>query len=297
LNIAAQKYAEILLEAVCCLYSQHISGTKNNVADSFSQWHDLTDDELTNFICTTYLSQAPGYLTIYHLPPEISSWATYWLQKCSKEMESQKTWEIRNLDSGNDGWNMQDLLSSSKTYGSKASHLNGKQKSLELLQLLYKDDSTISHQCSGNSIEQGEMCPVRAAAETIKRIYAYNLPHDNVKDTQISILSNWDPHHMQSLPHWSLWKYGRLSSSWAMKNWDSTQATFRRRNGDVHHGNACINSNAYGALVIRCVHEIPQKTGTLIEPWHFDENAYLWRILHGTWFYTYRGRWRSENKN
>jgi hypothetical protein len=90
LHIAAHKYAEILLEADCCLYSQHISGTNNNVADALSRRFDLTDKALSSFICSSYTLQVPNKLKIYSLPPEISSWVTSWLQKCREITESQK---------------------------------------------------------------------------------------------------------------------------------------------------------------------------------------------------------------
>jgi hypothetical protein len=44
----------------------------------------------------------------------------------------------------------------------------------------------ISHQRSGDKLEGGEMCPVRAAAEIIKQIYRYNLPEDKVMETPIN---------------------------------------------------------------------------------------------------------------
>jgi hypothetical protein len=47
-------------------------------------------------------------------------------------------------------------------------------------------DETVSHQKSFDKINGGEMCPVRAAAEIIKRIHSYNIPRDKVKDTPIN---------------------------------------------------------------------------------------------------------------
>jgi hypothetical protein len=44
--MAAQKYAEILLKAEGCLYSQHINGIYNSVADALSREVDLSDDYL-----------------------------------------------------------------------------------------------------------------------------------------------------------------------------------------------------------------------------------------------------------
>jgi hypothetical protein len=49
-------------------------------------------------------------------------------------------------------------------------------------------NDTISHQRSGDSIGNGEMCPVRAASEIIKRIYSYNISPEKVTDTPINYL-------------------------------------------------------------------------------------------------------------
>jgi hypothetical protein len=46
----------------------------------------------------------------------------------------------------------------------------------------------ISHQKSGDKLRSGEMCPVRAAAEVIKRLYSYNIPSDKIKDTPINFI-------------------------------------------------------------------------------------------------------------
>jgi hypothetical protein len=49
-------------------------------------------------------------------------------------------------------------------------------------------NETISHQRSSDKIDGGEMCPVRAAAETIKRIYSYNIPKEKIQDTPINYI-------------------------------------------------------------------------------------------------------------
>jgi hypothetical protein len=47
---ASRKYARLLLASHSCLYSQHIPGISNGVADVLSRCHDLNDDDLTNLI-------------------------------------------------------------------------------------------------------------------------------------------------------------------------------------------------------------------------------------------------------
>jgi hypothetical protein len=46
----------------------------------------------------------------------------------------------------------------------------------------------ISHQKSGDKVGSGEMCPVRAAAEVIKRLYSYNIPSNKIKGTPINFI-------------------------------------------------------------------------------------------------------------
>jgi hypothetical protein len=123
LHIAARKYAKILLEADCCLYSQHISSTNNNVADALSCRFDLTDEALSSFICSSYTLQVPNKLTIYPLPPEISSWVTSWLQKCREITESQRIQETRQLEFGDGGWSIPKSSTLNTTFGSKNAHL------------------------------------------------------------------------------------------------------------------------------------------------------------------------------
>jgi hypothetical protein len=47
-------------------------------------------------------------------------------------------------------------------------------------------NDTISHQCFGDSIGNGEMCLVRAALEIFKRIYSYNIPPEKLTNAPIN---------------------------------------------------------------------------------------------------------------
>jgi hypothetical protein len=144
LHIAARKYAEILLEADCCLYSQHIKGISNNVADSLSRRFDLSDDALSNFIRLSYPSQVPNSFKISPLPPDLSSWVTYWLQKCKEKTELQKTRETKRLEFGDDGWSTLKSSSLSTTSGSKTSHQKEEPKSWEPLHQPYEEDNFLA---------------------------------------------------------------------------------------------------------------------------------------------------------
>jgi hypothetical protein len=88
LFIASRKYGNLLLASRSCLYSQHIPGVSNGVADVLSRRHDLNDNELMNFIFATYQNQVPASFQICPVHPEISSWVTYWLQICRDETKA-----------------------------------------------------------------------------------------------------------------------------------------------------------------------------------------------------------------
>jgi hypothetical protein len=127
LHLAARKYAEILIEADCCVYSQHINGIHNNVADALSRRFDLSDEDLTSFILSSFPSQVPKTFKIYQLPQNLSSWAICWLQKYNEITELRKTQETRKLEYGNDGWSTQKSSNSITTSGSKVSYLKTEQ--------------------------------------------------------------------------------------------------------------------------------------------------------------------------
>jgi hypothetical protein len=144
LHIAARKYAEILMEADCCVYSQHIKGIQNNVADALSRKFDFTDEDLTKFILSNIPSQVPNSLRIYPILPEISYWVICWLQKYKEIMESQKIQETKKQECGEDGWNTQNLSNSSTISGLKASHLKIEQDLWEHLPQYCKEDSFLA---------------------------------------------------------------------------------------------------------------------------------------------------------
>jgi hypothetical protein len=119
LHMAARKYAEILLQADCCLYSQHIAGKHNTIADILSRKFDFTNKDLTTFILSNFAHQVPQSFTVSPLPPEILSWLISWLRKCREKMASQKVRETKSKGLGEDGLSIQDASTLNKTSGSK----------------------------------------------------------------------------------------------------------------------------------------------------------------------------------
>jgi hypothetical protein len=114
LFLAAWKFAKLMLSSESCLYSQHIPGVSNGVADALSRKFELNDDDLTSVILSSYASQVHPFFRIYPVHPQIVSWMTYWLRKCSEMKELLKTQEKKNQEFGRDGQNMQIPLDSAK---------------------------------------------------------------------------------------------------------------------------------------------------------------------------------------
>jgi len=141
LHTAARKFADVLLQADCCLYSQHLPGQCNTVADFLSRNFDRSNDDSTTFILSSFPSQVPPSFKISPLPPEILSWLTSWLQKCKERMGLQKTQGTKKPESGEGGTSIQNASVSPTTYGFKNLPQIVEQSSSEPLLPLYEDDS------------------------------------------------------------------------------------------------------------------------------------------------------------
>jgi hypothetical protein len=131
LHEAARKYAQILLRHNCCLYSQHIKGVQNNVADALSRMHHHSPKELHRFIISSFPSQVPSSFHIDPLPHEISSWMISWLQKIKEPTELDREQKTKNTEFGIVGLNTAESLKTSPTLSSKTYLQNSEQGSLE----------------------------------------------------------------------------------------------------------------------------------------------------------------------
>jgi hypothetical protein len=123
LQAATRHFANILLQANCCLYSQHFKGCENKVADTLSRKFDLSDTDLENFIISNFSSQVPSSFRIVPLPQQISSWVTWLLHKISETTESPNTRKRKRHVSGNVGWNTVTSSKSMTTFTYKTSPL------------------------------------------------------------------------------------------------------------------------------------------------------------------------------
>ena len=82
----ARWLASILMEHDSALYSQHIRGIQNFIADSLSRDHHLSNKQLTLLFKTLLPSQTPQNFVISPLPKEISSWVLS-LSRLSTKMQ------------------------------------------------------------------------------------------------------------------------------------------------------------------------------------------------------------------
>ncbi len=98
LHMATRKYAETLMNQNCCLYSQHIQGAKNSVADALSRMHNYSPLHLHSYIIENFHSQVPTTFHIVQLPQEISSWLISWLQKVKELKELEKEQQTKKRE-------------------------------------------------------------------------------------------------------------------------------------------------------------------------------------------------------
>jgi hypothetical protein len=131
-----------------CIYSQHIPGVANKIADILSQRFVLSDDQLTAYVCPYLPPQVQASIKLYPVHPEIISWMTCWLQKCSKMKGLHKTPRIRNAEFGDDGEHTQMPSASLRISGCPALHQNNEPISLELLPLLSGEESFLDQTTS-----------------------------------------------------------------------------------------------------------------------------------------------------
>jgi hypothetical protein len=133
LFLASRKFAQIMLSSNSCIYSQHIPGVSNNIADALSRRFDLHDEELTQLINCSPNTQVQCSYKIYPVHPEIDSWMTYWLQRCKEIKVLQKTQKIKRIECGEDGWIIPNQLDSHMTYGWNHCNRNSELTCLEPL--------------------------------------------------------------------------------------------------------------------------------------------------------------------
>ena len=104
---AARKLAEILMDNDSALYSQHVKGTHNVVADSLSRDHHIPNKQLKFILHILFPSQVPKGFTIQNPPKEIISWLYSWkamLPHRKASPQEHKPSKLGVLIDGEDSW-------------------------------------------------------------------------------------------------------------------------------------------------------------------------------------------------
>jgi hypothetical protein len=122
----ARHITEMLTELDVIQCGQWLPGDDNEVADKLSREHVMSNSDLTKLIVSSYPSQTPIGFQISPLPPEITSWATYWMRHTRATTESPPELFRKETRGGNGGWSSCITASSTTTSSSASSrHMNG----------------------------------------------------------------------------------------------------------------------------------------------------------------------------
>ena len=141
LFLASRKFAQIVLENNSCIYSQHIPGVSNSIADILSRRFDLNDDELTTYLNSVSSYQVQNSFRLFPVHQEINSWMIYWLQKCREMRASHKIPETKRAECGTGGSSTPDQLKFVMTSGCQNYIQNNVPMSLKRLPRPSEDES------------------------------------------------------------------------------------------------------------------------------------------------------------
>ena len=103
----ARKLAEILMDNDSALYSQHVAGKHNVVADSLSRDHHISNKHLKFILLHTFPSQVPKDFTIVTPPKGIISWLyslKAMLPHTQASPQEHKPSKLGVLIDGKDSW-------------------------------------------------------------------------------------------------------------------------------------------------------------------------------------------------
>jgi hypothetical protein len=156
LFMATRKFAEVLIGHGSCIYSQHIPGVTNTIADALSRRFDLSDSQLNNYILSNFSNQVLPSFRIFPVRQEITCWMTCWLQKCSAMKGLHKTQKTRKVEFTNNGLFTPMLSDSAETSGFPPYLQNTESTLLELSQQLYKGENFLGQTQSAWLLQQSK---------------------------------------------------------------------------------------------------------------------------------------------
>ena len=141
-DIVARKMAELLIENEATIFSQHIRGCNNVIADALSRDHHLTNKQLTFVLNTIYPEQTNKALIISQtVPNEITSFLESFKDGNINQRELQKPQTPSKLGAflgGNASW--RDVTS--KMNSLMASLQKDESSSCQLLQVALEETRT-----------------------------------------------------------------------------------------------------------------------------------------------------------
>ena len=143
-DTAARKLAKILIRNESALYSQHIAGKHNIIADSLSRDHHIPDKKLTFALKTAFTSQVLEEFVLMTPPKEIISWlyslrATLPLKQALPQ--EPKPSKLGALIAGGDSW--RELVSMMNSL--RDSQAKKKSVYSEHLQKVYEEMSMVNN--------------------------------------------------------------------------------------------------------------------------------------------------------
>ena len=103
----SRRLARTTMRNDSALYSQHIQGKQNFIADSLSRDHHLTNEQLTHAFTTLFPRQTPPNFAISPLPSDVTSWVSSLSHLSTKTQESLQhrcKSKLGALTDGSDSW-------------------------------------------------------------------------------------------------------------------------------------------------------------------------------------------------
>ena len=170
----ARKFAHFMMKQEHSLYSEHIKGDSNNIADALSQEFSLPKNKLTRILYHSYPTQMPQKFQIIDLPKKLDSWISSTLEEetVKKELKNNRPRNQSHTfkNGSNSATKQESKTDSYKTYPSQEklrsyapSQPQYEGISLERLQRKY---------CSGNPLETQSDMFVRISGLTDSAIQA-----------------------------------------------------------------------------------------------------------------------------
>jgi hypothetical protein len=109
-----RKHALLCLDNEIQDFSQWFRGKDNNVTDSLSRDHHLTDEQLTYLLRLKFPEQVPEHFEIVPLPSEIVSWLTSLLLRLPVKKQLQERHTTTRIELSEDGTSILNQLGSKK---------------------------------------------------------------------------------------------------------------------------------------------------------------------------------------